>query len=151
MFFHRPISLLSCLPKLFEKCLLSQPINLASTKNMNLGKQFNRSTSENLTAFGNSEYCSAKFLDVFKDSTASGLKGLNHKIKKDKILQGVPRVRGDVESADLTRRLIFSIPRRFTRNYIPLILNQLMLTYIIILFILYYIHFLASVIFSYFG
>jgi len=33
-------------------------------------------------------------------------------------------IRGDVESPDLISRLNFSVPSRFTRNYIPLILNQ---------------------------
>jgi len=33
-------------------------------------------------------------------------------------------IRGEVESPDLVRRLNFSVPRRFTRNYIPLILNH---------------------------
>jgi len=33
-------------------------------------------------------------------------------------------IRGDVESPDLIRRLNFSVPSRFTRNYIPLILNH---------------------------
>jgi len=33
-------------------------------------------------------------------------------------------IRGDVESPDLISRLNFSVTSRFTRNYIPLILNQ---------------------------
>jgi len=73
---YRPISLLSCLSKLFEKCLLTRITPYLGAHNVIPAHQFgfrqnhgtieqvNRITSEMRTAFEHREYCSAIFLDV---------------------------------------------------------------------------------------
>jgi len=38
-------------------------------------------------------------------------------------------VHGDVESTELLSRLHFNVPNRFTRNYIPLVLNHCISNY----------------------
>jgi len=72
---YRPISLLSCLSKLFEKCLLNQKNPFIRLHNKIPSHQFgfremhetieqvNRITSEIRNAFENREYCTAIFLD----------------------------------------------------------------------------------------
>jgi len=73
---YRPISLLSCLSRLFEKCLLTRIIPYLEAQNVIPAHQFcfrqnhgtieqvNRILSEIRTAFEHREYCSAIFLDV---------------------------------------------------------------------------------------
>jgi len=38
-------------------------------------------------------------------------------------------IHGDVESPELLGRLHFNVPNRFTRNYIPLVLNHFIFNY----------------------
>jgi len=38
-------------------------------------------------------------------------------------------IHGDVESAEFMGRLHFNVPNRFTRNYIPLVLNHCISNY----------------------
>lgn len=90
---YRPISLLSCLSKLFEKCLLTRIIPYMEAHNIIPAHQFgfrikhgtieqvNRITSEIRTAFERREYCSAIFLDVSQAFDRVWLEGLMHKIK----------------------------------------------------------------------
>lgn len=91
---YRPISLLSCLSKLFEKCLLSLTITpFLNTHNTIPAHQFgfrekhgtieqvNRITSEIRNAFEKREYCSAIFLDVSQAFDRVWLDGLMYKIK----------------------------------------------------------------------
>jgi len=90
---YRTISLLSCLSKLFEKCLLTRIIPYLGAHNVIPAHQFgfrqnhgtieqvNRITSEIRTAFEHREYCSAIFLDVSQAFDRVWLDGLIHKIK----------------------------------------------------------------------
>jgi len=90
---YRPISLLSCLFKLLEKCLLTPIIPFLAAHNVipahkfgfrqNYGtiEQVNRITSEICTAFEHREYCRAIFLDVSQAFDRVWLDGLMHKIK----------------------------------------------------------------------
>ena len=90
---YRPISLLPCMSKLFEKCLLLRIIPYLRAHNVIPAHQFgfrekhgtieqvNRITSEVRTAFEHREYCSAIFLDVSQAFDRVWLDGLMHKIK----------------------------------------------------------------------
>jgi len=90
---YRPISLLPCLSKLFEKCLLTRIIphlrrhNTIPTHQFGFREkhgtieQVNRITSEIRTAYEHREYCSAIFLDVSQAFDRVWLEGLMHKIK----------------------------------------------------------------------
>lgn len=90
---YRPISLLSCLSKLFEKCLMTrinQFLNLHNIipshqfgfrQNHGTIEQVNRITSEIRGAFENREYCTAIFLDVAQAFDRVWLEGLMYKIK----------------------------------------------------------------------
>jgi len=72
----RPICLLSCLSKLFEKCVLTRFNTYLRIQERIPSHQFgfrekhgtieqvNRITSEIRNAFENREYCTAKFIDV---------------------------------------------------------------------------------------
>ncbi|KAH8349319.1 hypothetical protein KR084_003987, partial [Drosophila pseudotakahashii] len=89
---YRPISLLSCLSKLLEKCLLTRITPYLREQNLIPAHQFgfreshgtieqvNRITSEIRTAFEHREYCSAIFLDVSQAFDRVWLEGLMHKI-----------------------------------------------------------------------
>lgn len=90
---YRPISLLSCLSKLFEKCLLTKIVPYLRIHNIIPAHQFgfrekhgtveqvNRITSEIRTAFEHREYCTAIFLDVSQAFDRVWLDGLMHKIR----------------------------------------------------------------------
>ena len=90
---YRPISLLSCLSKLFEKCLLTRINPYLRIHNKIPSHQFgfrekhgtieqvNRITSEIRSAFENREYCTAIFLDVSQAFDRVWLEGLTHKIR----------------------------------------------------------------------
>jgi len=90
---YSPISLLSCLSKLFEKCFLTRIIPYFRRHNSIPAHQFdfrekhgtieqvNRITSEIRSAFENREYGTAVFLDVSQASDRVWLDGLMHKIK----------------------------------------------------------------------
>jgi len=90
---YRPISLLLCLSKLFEKCLLTRIIPYFRRHNSIPAHQFgfrekhgtieqvNRITSKIQSAFENREYCTAVFLKVPQAFDRVWLDGLMHKIK----------------------------------------------------------------------
>jgi len=90
---YRPISLLSCLLKRFEKCLLTRITPYFKRHNSIPAHQFgfrkkhgtiekvNRITSEIRRAFENREYCTAVFLDVSQPFDKVWLDGLMHNIK----------------------------------------------------------------------
>jgi len=59
----KTLSLLSCLSKLFEKCVLTR-INTYQEFQHGTIEQVNRITSEIRNAFEKREYCTAIFLDV---------------------------------------------------------------------------------------
>lgn len=89
---YRPISLLSCLSKLFEKCMLTRLNPYLRAHNIIPAHQFgfrenhgtieqvNRITSEKRTAFKNRQYCTAVFVDVSQAFDRVWLDGLMHKI-----------------------------------------------------------------------
>jgi len=90
---YRPISLLSCLSKLFEKRLLTRIIPYLGAHNVIRAHQFgfrqnhgtieqvNRIKSEIRTALEHRKYCSAMFLDVSQAFDRVWIDGLMHKIK----------------------------------------------------------------------
>ena len=90
---YRPISLLSCISKLFEKCLLIRLNQHLIYHNIIPAHQFgfreshgtieqvNRITTEIRTAFEYREYCTAVFLDVSQAFDKVWLDGLMFKIK----------------------------------------------------------------------
>lgn len=90
---YRPISLLSCLSKLFEKLLLLRITPHMTSNNIIPEHQFgfrekhgtieqvNRITSEIRTAYEQREYCSAIFLDISQAFDRVWLQGLMYKIK----------------------------------------------------------------------
>lgn len=90
---YRPISLISCLSKLFEKCLLTHIIPYLRVHKIIPEHQFgfrekhgtieqvNRITSEIRTAFEHREYCTGIFLDVSQAFDRVWLDGLMYKIK----------------------------------------------------------------------
>jgi len=90
---HSPISLLLCLSKLFEKCVLTR-INTyqriqVGIPSHNFGfrethgriEQVHQITSEIRIAFEKREYCTAIFLDVSQAFDRVWLEGLMYKIK----------------------------------------------------------------------
>ena len=91
---YRPISLLPCLSKLFEKVLLSKITPFLHQNDIIPTHQFgfrekhgtieqvNRITNEIRKAFEMREYCSAVFLDVAQAFDKVWYDGLIHKIKK---------------------------------------------------------------------
>jgi len=91
---YRPISLLTCLSKLFEKGLLLRISPHLKTHNTLPSYQFdfpakhgaieqvNRITTEIRTAFEHREYCTALFLDVAQAFDRVWLDGLMFKINK---------------------------------------------------------------------
>lgn len=91
---YRPISLLTCLSKLFEKAFLKQLTpylrrrntipshQFGFRKNHGTIEQVNRITNEIRTAFEHREYCSAIFLDVAQAFDRVWLEGLMYKITK---------------------------------------------------------------------
>uniref|UniRef100_A0A034VFD2 Putative RNA-directed DNA polymerase from transposon X-element n=1 Tax=Bactrocera dorsalis TaxID=27457 RepID=A0A034VFD2_BACDO len=90
---YRPISLLSCMSKLFERLLMLRIKPHLETHNIIPSHQFgfrekhgtieqvHRITSEIRTAFEKGEYCSAIFLDVAQAFDRVWLDGLMYKIK----------------------------------------------------------------------
>jgi len=92
--FYRPISLLTCLSKLFEKAFLKQLTPYLKRRNTIPSHQFgfrknhgtieqvNRITNEIRTAFEHREYCSAIFLDVAQAFDRVWLEGLMYNITK---------------------------------------------------------------------
>lgn len=91
---YRPISLLPCLSKLFERAFLSKLKSLTSFHNIIPDHQFgfreghstlqqvNRLTNEIRKAYEKREYCCAIFLDVAQAFDKVWHEGLLHKIKK---------------------------------------------------------------------
>ena len=91
---YRPISLLPCLSKLFEKVLLAKLFPYLQSKNIIPPHQFgfreqhgtieqvNRVTNEIRTAFENKEYCSAIFLDVAQAFDKVWHEGMIFKIRQ---------------------------------------------------------------------
>jgi len=82
--FYRPMSLLSCISKIFEKLLIIRIQAHLQTRNTvplyQFGLRQNHGTSistEIITSFEHKEYCTA----VFKQSTECGWEGLMYKIK----------------------------------------------------------------------
>jgi len=90
---YRPISLLSCLSKLFEKCVLTRIVTYLRLQEGIASHQFgfrerhgtveqvNRISSEIRNAFEKREFCTAIFLDVSQAFDRLGLEGLMYKIK----------------------------------------------------------------------
>jgi len=91
---YRPISLLPCLSKLFEKVLLAKLFPYLQANNIIPSHQFgfrekhgtveqvNRVTNEIRTAFENREYCSASFLDVAQAFDRVWHEGMVFKIRQ---------------------------------------------------------------------
>ncbi len=91
---YRPISLLPCLSKLFEKVLQIRLNSFLASENTIPSHQFgfrekhgtieqvNRITSEIRTAFELKEYCAAVFLDVAQAFDRVWLEGLMFKIRQ---------------------------------------------------------------------
>jgi len=91
---YRPISLLPCLSKLFEKVLLAKLMPYLQANSIIPSHQFgfrekhstieqvNRITNEIRTAFENREYCSAMFLDVAQAFDKVWHVGMTYKIRR---------------------------------------------------------------------